>query len=416
MNQLLIYEWKKILTSRLNQILLIVSLLATSGMMLSAALSYTFPEEGDYLKGMDAIQAEKEEITKISGAMDQQQIEQTVAQYQALYEVPGNSFNNEGQISLVDSVFLREVYPKYHYLLLINSTYAGPYASDYELNMLKKITQPLPDFYEARAANVEQILSNTYSNMQFSKSEQDYWLHKNEQVQTPIEYGYTQGWTKFLNQIEFFVFVLLVIVIAIAPVFANEYQTGAHQIILSTKFGKTKLILAKILVAFVFGLVVLTIHFAIMLVIVFFTFGLDGASLPVQALHGTNPYDWTIGQFVAVQVLTVYALLFGLIGLTLWLSAKVKSAFVAIVPMIASLMIPLFLNRTETYSVWNKIHSLLPFPSMRNTLGNDELTFVSFSIGGSVIDLFTLRFVLYVVMGCMMIFFARRAFKHHQVK
>ena len=139
MKQLLIYEWKKILTSRLNQILLIVSLLATSGMMLSAALSYTFPEEGDDLKGMAAIQAEKEEITKISGAMDQQQIEQTVAQYQALYEVPDNSFNNEGQISLVDSVFLREVYPKYHYLLLINRTYAGPYASDYELNTLKKI-------------------------------------------------------------------------------------------------------------------------------------------------------------------------------------------------------------------------------------------------------------------------------------
>lgn len=127
-------------------------------------------------------------------------------------------------------------------------------------------------------------------------------------MQTPIEYGYTEGWNKFLDNIELFIFVLLVIVICVAPIFASEYQTGADHIILSSKLGKTKLITVKIATAFLFGATVLTLHFFITIVIVAFTFGLDGG----------------------------------------------------------------------------------------NTLGNDELTFISFSLENFVIDLYTMRILFYV--------------------
>ncbi|MGM9945283.1 MAG: ABC transporter permease [Lysinibacillus sp.] len=416
MKQLFIYEWKKILSNRLNQIVLLCSMLAISGMMLLAAFSYTFPDNEATLKGMEAIQAEKETIEKISGIIDEERIAQDIEQYQQLYVDPANSFNNEGQVSLTDSVFRQEVYPKYNYLLLINGVFAGPYASDYELNTLKKIKNPLPPFYETRDANVERLVSNTFSNMQFSEAEQAYWSDKNAQVHTPIEYGYTQGWTELLDNIEFFIFIFLAIVICIAPIFASEYQTGADHIILSSKLGKTKLITVKIATAFLFGAIVLTLHLVITMVIAALTFGLDGASLPVQALHSTNPYNWTIGQFVFMQVVTVYVLLFGLIAVTLWLSAKAKSAFTALIPMVVLLIIPLFLNRTETASFWNHIHSLLPFPALRNTLGNDELTYVSFSLGSFVIDLYTMRILFYVVAGCLMIFYSMKAFKNHQVE
>ncbi len=416
MKQLFRYEWKKILTNRLNQIVLLCSILAFIGMMLLAAFSYTFPDNDNTLKGMEAIKAEKEVIDTISGTIDEQRISQDIKQYQELYEDPSNSFSNEGQVSLTDSVFIKEVYPKYNYLLLINGVFAGPYASDYELNTLKKITHPLPHFYETRDANVERLVSNTFLNMQFSEAEQAYWADKNAQVQTPIEYGYTEGWNKFLDNIEFFIFVLLVIVICVAPIFASEYQTGADHIILSSKLGKTKLITVKLATAFLFGATVLTLHFFITIVIVAFTFGLDGAALPVQALHSTNPYNWTIGQFVLMQVITVYVLLFGLIACTLWLSAKVKSSFTALIPLVLLLIVPLFLNRTDTASIWNQLHSLLPFPSMRNTLGNDELTFISYSLENFVIDLYTMRILFYVAAGCLLTFLTRKAFKNHQVE
>lgn len=191
---------------------------------------------------------------------------------------------------------------------------------------------------------------------------------------------------------------------------------GADHIILSSKLGKTKLITVKIATAFLFGAVVLTLHLVISLVIVALTFGLDGASLPVQALHGTNPYNWTIGQFVLMKVATVYALFFGIIAVTLWLSAKANSAFTALIPIVALLIVPLFLNRTETDSLWNSLHILLPFPSMRNTLGNDELTFISYSLGSFVFDLYTMHILFYGVVGCLFIFFTRKAFKNHQVE
>lgn len=58
-----------------------------------------------------------------------------------------------------------------------------------------------------------------------------YWIDKNAQVETPIEYGYTQGWTEFLDNIEFFIFILLALVICIAPIFVVNIKWV--QIILS---------------------------------------------------------------------------------------------------------------------------------------------------------------------------------------
>ena len=59
---------------------------------------------------------------------------------------------------------------------------------------------------------------------------------------------------------ELFMFPLLAICIVIAPVFASEYQAGTDAMLLSGKYGKTRLVRAKILASLLFGMAAFVIH------------------------------------------------------------------------------------------------------------------------------------------------------------
>lgn len=61
-----------------------------------------------------------------------------------------------------------------------------------------------------------------------------------------IKIGYTDGWlSTSQNMVKIFIVLSLAIVIMIAPVFSGEYE-GVDNIILTSKYGKTKCTTAKI--------------------------------------------------------------------------------------------------------------------------------------------------------------------------
>lgn len=55
-------------------------------------------------------------------------------------------------------------------------------------------------------------------------------------------------------------FSLLAVCIVVAPVFSGEYQAGTDAVILSAKYGKTKLTTAKIAASFLFGTAASILH------------------------------------------------------------------------------------------------------------------------------------------------------------
>lgn len=75
-----------------------------------------------------------------------------------------------------------------------------------------------------------------------------------------FQYGYYVGWEIIISAFELLMFAVLAVCIVIAPVFSGEYQAGTDAVILSGKYGKTRLITAKILAALLFGASAFTLH------------------------------------------------------------------------------------------------------------------------------------------------------------
>ena len=135
----------------------------------------------------------------------------------------------------------------------------------------------------------------------------------------------------------------------IAPVFAGEYQAGTDAVILSGKYGKTKLITAKIVASLLFGVLAFTLHILVAFGISLAAFGTDGWNLPLQINGTTVPYPLTFLEGTLINLGVIYLVLIAMIGLTLFLSAKMKSPYLVLIVMVSvpdrSLCHPKCLNR-----------------------------------------------------------------------
>lgn len=81
----------------------------------------------------------------------------------------------------------------------------------------------------------------------------------NPELQNSLQIGYTRGWETTLLSIEsLFLIMGFLIIVAVSPVFSEEYGCGMDALLLTGKYGKTKCITAKIMASFTFS-VVLTI-------------------------------------------------------------------------------------------------------------------------------------------------------------
>ena len=107
-------------------------------------------------------------------------------------------------------------------------------------------------FYERRMEKIENLLNTNYSFGNYTETEKSYWIEMAKSVNTPFKWGSKNTWDKIWESILLLIYILLVIIICIAPVFAGEYQNRTDALLLATKHGKNKLISAKIIASFIF--------------------------------------------------------------------------------------------------------------------------------------------------------------------
>ena len=139
-------------------------------------------------------------------------------------------------------------------------------------------------------------------------------------------------------------FAILAICIVIAPVFSGEYQAGTDAVILSGKYGKTKLITAKIVSSLLFAILAFTLHVVVACGLPLAAFGADGWNLPVQIANTTIPYPFTFLQATLLSIGIIYLILLAMIGLTLLLSSKMKTPYLVLIVLVPILFIPMFLT------------------------------------------------------------------------
>lgn len=271
------------------------------------------------------------------------------------------------------------------------------------------------DFYAARDKKVSTMLNYSYADWNFSDSEKAFWQNRVSSVKTPYEYGYHAGWKLLLSCMELFVVGILGICICVSGTFSGEYQSGAASVILSSRYGKSKLVKAKIFAAFVYSLSAFTLFILVGCGIQLAAFGVDGWNLPIQVLSSIAPYRMSLLSAALIAVATLYLILLGMVSFTLLLSAKMKSSVPVLVMIILVSILPMFLGISETSGIWNRILVLLPYRATQPVFSDEFIGYFGYPLGGMTFDIVTVRMIVYAVIMLVCIPFARRAWKKHQV-
>lgn len=403
------YEFLKILRKKSTLIVMVASLLITAFMFGLPILRYQTYNQDGVIKGFAGIAYEKEQAEKYSVPLTDEYITDTIREVQQLFENPDNVGYDGYEQFLIDSAYWDGIAPREHLLGMIAKNYADPNES-VGYNALPDLDiSGGTDFYGARQEKIEKLLNA--SSRELSEEQKAYWRDMNSKVDEPFTNGYYEGWEIIISSFELLMFALLAVCIVIAPVFSGEYQAGTDAVILSAKYGKTKLTTAKIIAAYLFGALAFTLHVVVALGLPLAAFGFDGWDLPLQIANTTIPYPFTFLQSVLVNLGVVYLVLFAVIGLTLLLSAKMKSPYFVLIVLVPVLFIPMFLSPNGTSGAYNLTLFLLPYRSTIPEIGK----YISYQFGGLVLDVFSMRAILYTVLTAVMLPFARRGFKKHQV-
>jgi ABC-type transport system involved in multi-copper enzyme maturation permease subunit len=165
------------------------------------------------------------------------------------------------------------------------------------------------------------------------------------------EIYYNKPWGYLLEYIDQFgvVFMITMILLGLAPVFAEEYALGTAALLRSSKRGKGQLVLAKLMASMLYILICVVLFTGVNLLVYWLRFGnLAGADTSIQSVgmyfysfdYEFSPYRFTAIQYYMVQLVThlIGSLIFGFI--VLMVSAISSTSFVAVVVNVAIVGVP----------------------------------------------------------------------------
>ena len=409
MKTLIKYEFLKILRKKSTLIVMAVSLLLTAFLFGLPILQYqTYNQEG-VIKGNEGIAYAKGQYSNLAVPLTEEYIAEMIREYQKLFENPDNVGNNGNEKFLIGDAYWNFVAPRETLLNTIAANYDAPGENTGLEKLMDLDMTNEAGFYQTREEKIETLLN--MPSRKLSDAQKTYWSNMNSKVDTPLQYGYYGGWEIIISSFELFMFALLCVCIVIAPVFSGEYQTGTDAVILAGKYGKTKLITAKIISSFLFGVIAFTLHVIIACGLPLAAFGMDGWNLPLQIAGTTIPYPYTFMQAVLINLGVIYLILFAMIGLTLVLSANMKSPYVVLIVLVPVLFIPMFLTPNGTTGLYNLILFLLPYRATMPEISK----YISYQFGGFVMDALAVRAIVYTILTAVFIPLSRLGFKKHQV-
>lgn len=403
------YEFLKILRKKSALIVMAVSLILTGVLFGLPVMQYQTYNQDGVIKGADGIAYEKGQYADFSVSLSEEYVADTIREVQRLFENPDNIGYDGNERFLIGDAYWNGVAPREKLLNLIAKTYSKP---DEILGYNNLPDLDIKDgafFYQAMEGKIQTLLNNP--SRKLSNEQKEYWGSMADKVDVPLQYGYYEGWEVIISSFELLMFTLLAICIVVAPVFSGEYQAGTDAVILSAKYGKTKLAIAKIAASLLFGTVAFTLHIVVACGLPLAAFGVDGWNLPLQIANTTIPYPFTFLQAVLINIGIIYLVLLAMVGLTLLLSAQMKSPYLVLIILVPILFIPMFLTPNGTTGAYNLTLFLLPYRSTMPEFGK----YISYQFGGLVLDTLTVRAILYVFLTVIMLSLARLGFKKHQV-
>ncbi len=176
--------------------------------------------------------------------------------------------------------------------------------------------------------------------------------------------GYCDGWDMLLSSMGNVLALLscLLVVIPLSPVFSEEYSCHTDSVIYAARYGKTKLVTAKIIASLetVIGMYVLfllldaVLHLGI--------YGAQGWNVNIQSsLHyASSAYNLTFLQLFLISAALNILGLAALTVITLFLSAALNTPAAALLASCVVCFLPVLFDFTETVPLLQKMQEVCP--------------------------------------------------------
>lgn len=373
-------------------------------------------EDGTEITGMAAIHAKRDSLENSSCDLTTEKLQSVITNYQSAYADPASFIKEDGTVG---SWINNAAYAKYiqsdseiKFLIDMAFTSEGEAYDYYAIGNMNPADAE--NFYENRMEKVEEYLNMDYSYGNYSETDKEYFMTRNEKLTIPFHYEYNTGWNKLLGISYVSLMVIaLVVCITLAPIFSSEYQTGADAILLSTKYGRSKLIVAKIVSSFLLTSVIYVLGMFILTFVTFLIYGSGGADCSLQVLNFLAPANVNLLQTYLYVLLAGYFMCLFMQGITLLLSAKMSSPFPVIICTMVFFFIPAFLSYSRSSRTYNNILNLMP---AKMAAAYTALTkYEVFHIFGLKIPYPVMLILIALLVSTITLPFAYKAFHKHQV-
>lgn len=414
------FELKKLLVRRTSLVACAGILVMLCGIMtLNIVQTKTASDTGEVLNGTAAIAYQKEKAASHEGVLSVERVQDEVAAYKELAFSKVDPADVSGLSDEAAYALMKQTYDEDEFRAIYDTYYAYLF-SPWKAGALEpyQVAAQLDDgaadgFYGAIADKLQRTLDDGMGGTwTYSDAERAYWTEKQAAVGEPLAYGYAGGWGDVLACIGFFAFAMVAVCVALTPVFAGEYQDRTDAVLLAARYGRSKLVAAKIVAAFVFA----TAYFALAALIIMGAalafFGTEGGDLPVQVLSLGIPYDLTMAEATWIAVGIAYLITLGFAALTLLLSSKLRSQLAIFVTCAALIFLTGMVPSGGNAML---LHALYLFPL--NALVDQVLfnSLVSYQASPFVVDLVGLLVGVYALVLVVCVPLAARAFRRHQV-
>lgn len=246
-----------------------------------------------------------------------------------------------------------------------------------------------------------------------SKAEEMYGYLSNEYK---AYYDYGWGWSRLHAMQTVLPFTIgLLLIVALTPMFSYEYGKKTDSLLLSAKYGKSKLIKAKMIVGFSLAVLSWLLIQLINIAIIFSFFGIEGSKSFVQNWAvNPSPYAFTyLTSYLAVTAMSFVGLLF-LTSMILLISSRSKTAFISLIISAIITLLPTVHLDILASRIVQKILMFLPTNILIGV--NHFKTFEAFYLFGNVIMLPSTAMVVASILSILMVMGAYFGFKRHQVE
>lgn len=395
------FEWKKIFERRLNVAAMLLGYLLIGVCVFNYITqeSIYYDEKTDsYITGIAAYRLGEERAAKQTDVISEEYMTQLIGEIQS-YHMDLES----------DDAYSEVIRPLGDIFYFAAKNYTDMRADIMDRNALNAVDLTEgARFYEQRMKKITDYLNMDFSYGNYKEAEKAYWLRKAEDTVTPFRWGSTSVMNSVLYTVEIGFYLWFVIIICTSSVFSSEYESGAALLLLTTKYGKDRLIWSKIAVTVLFTVGYLSVGILAGVGVIGLLLGFTGANLPVQLWNSVIPYNLSVGQVCLGTFAIVLLIGLALVLVLLCCSARLRSSLATLVIGGTILIAPAFFPMSKKSGLWNHINYLFPVRVMdfKKMLGS----FVSYPVGDCVIPYVWMMVIVYAVIGGVALLLIRKGF------